>query len=296
MSALHLPAAVPARPGSPGASGASRAPRLLLAVLVLAVLALLVLGPAVGAEAATGPDAPTPPSAPAAPVDPADPSQGGTVSLDINGPNGTPASAIVLILAITGLSVAPGMLLMTTAFTKIAVVLALTRNAIGLQMTPPNQVLIGLSLFLTLFVMTPTFTEVNDLAVQPYLAGDLSVQQAFTDGLAPVREFMLANTRPEELALITRAADLDLPADAAAVPITTLVPAFVLSELRSAFIIGFVIFVPFLVIDLVVSSALMSVGMMMLPPVIISLPFKILLFVLVDGWGMIVRALVGSYG
>ncbi|WP_380163552.1 flagellar type III secretion system pore protein FliP [Jannaschia sp. R86511] len=290
-----------AGPGSlrapkPSPSPAPLLHRVLVASGVLALLVALLVGTAAGAQAATGPDAPTPPSAPTQPVDPAETAPGGSVSLDVNGPNGTPASAIVLILAITGLSVAPGMLLMTTAFTKIAVVLALTRNAIGLQMTPPNQVLIGLSLFLTLFVMTPTFTEVNDIAVQPYLAGDATVTDAFTTGLQPVREFMLANTRPEELALITRAAELDLPANAAAVPITTLVPAFVLSELRSAFIIGFVIFVPFLVIDLVVSSALMSVGMMMLPPVIISLPFKILLFVLVDGWGMIVRALVGSYG
>lgn len=290
------PSVAPPRPvATPTAAPAP--PRLaVLATLVLAVLLVLLLGSATGANATTGPEAPTPPSAPAAPVDPADTPPGGSVSLDVNGPNGTPASAIVLILAITGLSVAPGMLLMTTAFTKIVVVLALTRNAIGLQMTPPNQVLVGLALFLTLFVMTPTFTQVNEIAVQPYLAGDLAVADAFTEGLGPVREFMLANTRPEELALITRAADQDLPANAAAVPITTLVPAFVLSELRSAFIIGFVIFVPFLVIDLVVSSALMSVGMMMLPPVIISLPFKILLFVLVDGWGMIVRALVGSYG
>lgn len=214
----------------------------------------------------------------------------------MNGPNGTPASAIVLILVITGLSVAPGVLLMTTAFTKIAVVLALTRNAIGLQMTPPNQVLLGLALFLTLFVMAPTLTQVNEVAVQPYLDGQMTVEDAFVEGIQPLREFMLANTRPEELALVTKAADQELPATRADVPVTTLIPAFVLSELRSAFIIGFVIFVPFLVIDLVVSSALMSVGMMMLPPVIISLPFKILLFVLVDGWGLVVRALVGSYG
>ncbi|WP_340295886.1 flagellar type III secretion system pore protein FliP, partial [Aquipuribacter hungaricus] len=242
------------------------------------------------------PAAPAAPAAPAPPSEPAVTAPGGQVSIDVNGPDGTPASALVLILVITGLSVAPGLLLMTTAFTKIAVVLALTRNAIGLQMTPPNQVLIGLSLFLTLFVMTPTLTEVNDIAVQPYLAGSMTISDAFTTGLGPMREFMLSSTRPEELALITRAADLDLPGKAADVPITTLVPAFVLSELRSAFIIGFVIFVPFLVIDLVVSSALMSVGMMMLPPVIISLPFKILLFVLVDGWGLVIRALVGSYG
>jgi flagellar biosynthetic protein FliP len=280
-------------------AAAPRAPHRGRALLLAAVALLLLVGTVLlstafadGAAAAT----PTPPTEPSAPAEPTDPDAGGTVSLEVNGPNGTPASAIVLILVITGLAVAPGLLLMTTAFTKIAVVLALTRNAIGLQMTPPNQVLIGLALFLTLFVMAPTLTEVNDVAVQPYLAGDVPVAQAFDLGLQPLREFMLANTRPEELALITRAAGQDLPAAAADVPVTTLVPAFVLSELRSAFIIGFVVFVPFLVIDLVVSSALMSVGMMMLPPVIISLPFKILLFVLVDGWGLLVRALVGSYG
>jgi flagellar biosynthetic protein FliP len=286
--------AVSAGTGARGLLAAGRLP-VVLAAFVLVLLAAVLL-PALTAEATTGPVDPAAPSAPAQPVDPADAPPGGTVSLEVIGPNGTPASAIVLILAITGLSVAPGLLLMTTAFTKIAVVLALTRNAIGLQMTPPNQVLIGLALFLTLFVMTPTLTEINDVAVQPYLGGDTTISQAFTDGLQPLREFMLANTRAEELALITRAADLDLPASPADVPITTLVPAFVLSELRAAFIIGFAIFVPFLVIDLVVSSALMSVGMMMLPPVIISLPFKILLFVLVDGWGLVVRAIVGSYG
>jgi len=285
------------------AHAASRVPVVvLLAALAVLVTLLVVLLPLPGAHATTGPVDPVDPVAvvaPTAPTPPADPAAtapGGQVSIDVNGPDGTPASALVLILVITGLSVAPGLLLMTTAFTKIAVVLALTRNAIGLPMTPPNQVLIGLALFLTLFVMTPTFTEINDIAVQPYLAGDASVTDAFTTGLGPLREFMLASTRPEEVALITRAADLDLPANASQVPITTLIPAFVLSELRSAFIIGFVIFVPFLVIDLVVSSALMSVGMMMLPPVIISLPFKILLFVLVDGWGLVIRALVGSYG
>jgi flagellar biosynthesis protein FliP len=157
-------------------------------------------------------------------------------------------------------------------------------------------VLLGLALFLTLFVMAPTLGDINEVAVQPYLGGEVPIEEAFGLGVQPLREFMLGSTRPEELALITRAAGQDLPASAADVPITTLVPAFVLSELRSAMIIGFVVFVPFLVIDLVVSSALMSVGMMMLPPVIISLPFKILLFVLVDGWGLVVRALVGSYG
>jgi flagellar biosynthesis protein FliP len=144
-------------------------------------------------------------------------------------------------------------------------------------------------------VMTPVLTEVNDVALQPYLAGTLDIEQAADAGVGPLREFMLAHTRGEELALVTQAADLPLPASRDEVPLTTLIPAFVLSELRSAFVIGFVVFVPFLVIDLVVSSALMSMGIMMLPPVVISLPFKLLLFVLVDGWGLLVTALVGSY-
>jgi flagellar biosynthetic protein FliP len=193
------------------------------------------------------------------------------------------------------LSIAPSLLLLMTSFTKMLVVLSLTRNALGLQTSPPTQVLTGLALFLTIFVMTPVFTEVNDVALQPYLAGTLDIQQAVDAGVGPLREFMLAHTRGEELALVTQAADLPLPTSRDEVPLTTLIPAFVLSELRSAFVIGFVVFVPFLVIDLVVSSALMSMGIMMLPPVVISLPFKLLLFVLVDGWGLLVTALVGSY-
>jgi flagellar biosynthetic protein FliP len=217
------------------------------------------------------------------------------VNFEINGPDGTPASAVVVLLAVTVLSIAPSLLLLMTSFTKILVVLSLTRNALGLQTSPPTQVLTGLALFLTLFVMSPVLTEVNDAALQPYLDGRLEMQQAIDAGVGPLREFMLSHTRGEELALVTQAADLPLPTARDEVPLTTLVPAFVLSELRSAFIIGFVVFVPFVVIDLVVSSALMSMGIMMLPPVVISLPFKLLLFVLVDGWGLLVTALVGSY-
>jgi flagellar biosynthetic protein FliP len=217
------------------------------------------------------------------------------VTFEVNGPDGTPASAVVVLLAITVLSIAPSLLLLMTSFTKMLVVLSLTRNALGLQTSPPTQVLTGLALFLTIFVMTPVFTQVNDVALQPYLAGTLDIQQAVDAGVGPLREFMLAHTRGEELALVTQAADLPLPTSRDEVPLTTLIPAFVLSELRSAFVIGFVVFVPFLVIDLVVSSALMSMGIMMLPPVVISLPFKLLLFVLVDGWGLLVTALVGSY-
>lgn len=184
---------------------------------------------------------------------------------------------------------------MMTSFTKIFVVLAMTRNALSLPSIPPNQVLAGLALFLSLFIMAPVLTEINDLAVQPYLDGATTFSQALADGAGPLQTFMTAHTREEDLALMTRAAGQPNPQDAASVPLTTLIPAFMISELRAAFIIGFVIFVPFLVIDLVVSAALMSMGMMMLPPVMISLPFKILLFVLVDGWGLIITSLINSY-
>jgi len=236
---------------------------------------------------------PTPSVGPAAPAGPAQPSGG--VTLSVNGPNGKPSSSILIILAITMLSVAPAFLLMCTSFTKIIVVLGLTRNALGLTNVPPNQVLAGLALFLSLFVMAPVLSQVNELGIQPYLNGTLTQQQAFDVGIKPLREFMLDHTRKEELALMTKAADRPMPKDRADVPLTTLVPAFVLSELKSAFIIGFVIFIPFLVIDIVVSSSLMSMGMMMLPPVVISLPFKLLLFVLIDGWGLVVTALISSY-
>jgi len=186
-------------------------------------------------------------------------------------------------------------LLMMTSFTKIFVVLALTRNALGLQGVPPNQVIAGLALFLSLFVMAPVLSDVNSAGLQPYLAGNLTLTQAVDVGVVPLRTFMLKQTREDDLALMTRSAGLPNPKDPASVSTLTLIPAFMVSELRSAFVIGFVIFVPFLVIDLVVSASLMSMGMMMLPPVMVSLPFKLLLFVLVDGWGLIITALVGSY-
>jgi len=257
------------------------------ALLVAGLAAAGLLAGATGAVAA-----PTPPTDPTPPVDPA---AGDTVSVAINGVNGTPSSSIVVLLAITLLSVAPALLLMMTSFTKIFVVLAFTRNALGLQGVPPNQVLAGLALFLSLFIMAPVVGQVNDVGVQPYLAGDMAFAQAVDAGSGPLREFMLGHTREADLALLTRAADQPNPQDQASVPMATVIPAFLLSELRSAFIIGFVVFVPFLVIDLVVSAVLMAMGMMMLPPVVISLPFKLLLFVLVDGWGLVVTSLVGSY-
>ncbi|WP_205707967.1 flagellar type III secretion system pore protein FliP, partial [Kineococcus vitellinus] len=234
---------------------------------------------------------------PVAPVDPAAPAAGSvTIGVDgVNGVDGKPSQSVTIIIAMTVLSVAPALLLLTTCFTKILIVLGLTRNALGLMGTPPNQVLAGLALFLTMFIMAPTLGAINDAAVQPYLKGEKTATAAFTDGSQPLKEFMLKQTRPEELALMTKAADREQPATREETPLTTLVPAFALSELRSAFIIGFVIFIPFLVIDIVVSGALMSLGMMMLPPVTVSLPFKLLLFVMVDGWGLIIKSLVASY-
>jgi flagellar biosynthetic protein FliP len=191
--------------------------------------------------------------------------------------------------------VAPAVLLLCTAFTKIVVVLSLVRSAIGTQSVPPNQVLVGLALFLSLFVMGPTFDAMQSQGVAPYTKGTKTIEQAYTDGVKPLRAFMLAHTRSEEIALMTKAAGDAAPKTKEDVELRTLVPAFVLSELRAAFIIGFVVFVPFLVVDIVVSAVLMSLGMVMLPPSLISLPFKLLLFVLVDGWSLVVTTLLGSY-
>ena len=218
-----------------------------------------------------------------------------TVTVSINGVNGKPSQSIVIILMLTLISVAPAALMLTTSFTKIIVVLSLTRNALGLQSIPPNQVLVGLALFLSLFIMGPTFSAVNKAGVQPYLKGQLTVSQAYDTGVQPLKQFMLKQTRRDDLSMMVNASKEKKPAAASDVSMTTLIPAFVLSELRAAFIIGFVIFIPFLIIDLVVSSSLMSMGMMMLPPSMISLPFKLLLFVMVDGWALIAQSLITSY-
>ncbi|WP_323793304.1 flagellar type III secretion system pore protein FliP [Nocardioides sp.] len=217
------------------------------------------------------------------------------VVIDIGGLAEQPSSSVVLILTITLLSLAPAILLTCTSFTKILIVLGLTRNALGLQQTPPNQVLTGLALFLSLFIMTPVLTQMNDVGLQPYLDGELSASSAFDVGVAPLRDFMLAQTGDDELELLTNVAHRELPATRDDTPLSTLIPAFVLSEIKQAFIIGFIIFIPFLVIDIVVSGALMALGMMMMPPVMVSLPFKLLLFVLVDGWSLVITALVSSY-
>ena len=281
---------------------------LLLLVAIGVILTITSGGGA--AQAQTGPNAAAaapvkvapvkvaPVAAPTAPVGPTGPAKPSspTGSTGVNVTVGNkPSDSVNVLLLVTVLAVAPSLLLLVTSFTKIFVVLSLTRNAMGLNSVPPNQVLAGLSLFLSLFIMGPVLTKVNHLGIQPYLHGTKTRSQAWADGVEPLRGFMLAHTRPQEIALMLRAGNLPNPPDRAHLQLTTLIPAFVLSELRAAMIIGFVIYVPFVIIDLVVSSSLMSLGMMMLPPVSISLPFKLLLFVLVDGWGMIVTALVQSY-
>ena len=283
-----MTAPVRALPRSAALSPRHRAAVVLLLTLLCAVAAVLLAGSA-SAEP-VGPVAPVAPVAPTAPTAPAD----GAVDISIGG--GSPSSSITLILAITVLSVAPSVLLLATSFTKIIVVLALTRNALGLPSSPPNQVLTGIALFLTLFVMGPVFSDINELAVQPYMNGAMTVSQAYDAGVVPLRDFLLGNTREDELKLMIGLSGEAAPADAGQVSMTTLIPAFVLSELKSAFVIGLVVFIPFLVLDMLVSAALMAMGMMMVPPTVVSLPFKLLLFVVVDGWALITTALVGSYG
>ena len=208
----------------------------------------------------------------------------------------TGMSASIQTLLLLGLvTLLPGLLLVMTSFTRILIVLGFVRNALGTQSIPPNQVLVGISLFLSLFVMAPTLHQVDKVAVEPYRANKIDGHEAIVRGLDPVRTFMFKQTRDKDLALFLRLSHSKRPKTRADVPTHVLVPAFVISELTTAFKIGFLIFLPFLIIDMIVSATLMSMGMMMLPPVLISLPFKILLFVLVDGWSLIVESLVTSF-
>jgi flagellar biosynthetic protein FliP len=277
----------------------TRIRRVLLGAGAVALATGIALVGAGGAAAGT----PTPTDV-ASPSQPASPSAPKTPSAARAGPDdadvsvsvpGQPSQVVQIILLITVLGVAPSLLLLCTSFTKIVVVLSLTRSAIGTVSVPPNQVLVGLALFLSLFVMGPTIDAMQSQGLRPYLDGDKNATQSYRDASEPLRAFMLKHTRDAELALMTKAADQPLPTSRQDVELRTLIPAFVISELRGAFIIGFVIFIPFLVIDIVVSAILMSLGMVMLPPSLVSLPFKLLLFVLVDGWSLIVTTLLGSY-
>jgi flagellar biosynthetic protein FliP len=217
------------------------------------------------------------------------------VSLKVGGTTNNPGTTLTILGLLTLLTVAPSILVMMTGFTRILIVLSFVRNALGTQQMPPNQVLVGFALFLSLFVMAPTLRQIDHQALQPYLAHKLEAKPALLKAEIPIKRFMLKQTRASDLALFLKLAHQAPPKSRDQISITTLVPAFMISELKTAFEIGFLVYVPFLIIDLVISSTLMSMGMMMLPPVLISLPFKILLFVLVDGWALLTQSLVAGF-
>ncbi len=204
-------------------------------------------------------------------------------------------NSLQILFILTLIAMAPSLILMLTSFTRVLVVLHFTRTALGTQQAPPNQVLIGLALFITLFIMAPIGNQINQQALEPYSRGEISQEQAIERGLAPLREFMLKQTNDKDLKLFLEIAEIGTVPSVDEIPVTTIIPAFVISELRAAFIMGFLIYIPFIVIDMVVSSTLMSMGMMMLPPVMISMPFKLLLFIVADGWNLIIGQLVQTF-
>lgn len=220
---------------------------------------------------------------------------GAQISLSLgSGPSAT-ASLVQIVLLVTVLTVTPALLLLMTSFTRIVVVFSILRQALGMPNAPANSIIVGFSLFLTLFIMSPLITRVNDAAVRPYMRGAISADAALEKGIGPLREFMLKNTKDKELELFMRLSKQEEGAKRESAPTLTIVPAFVTSELKAAFQIGFLIYIPFLIIDMVAASVLVSLGMVMLPPSAVSLPFKLLLFVLVDGWYLIVGSLVQSF-
>ncbi len=218
-------------------------------------------------------------------------------SIEINGGEGMPgmAQSLQLLVLLTVLSLAPSIILMMTSFTRISIVMSFVRTGLGLQQTPPNQVLIGLALFLTLFIMAPVAAQINDESFKPYSAGDITQEEAFTNALQPIRTFMLKQTNTQEMKLFLSFSGNENPETYDDIAMQALIPAFVLSELKKAFIMGFMILIPFMIIDMVVASTLLSLGMIMVPPAMISLPFKIILFVVVDGWSLVIKTLVLSF-
>ncbi len=205
------------------------------------------------------------------------------------------ATSLQILFLLTILSLAPSILVMMTSFTRVVVVLSFMRSALATQQTPPNQVIIGMALFLTFFIMAPTWSQINQNALKPYMEAQITQEQAFNNALNPLRDFMFKQTREKDLALFIKLANIQRPKTFDDVPTYVLIPAFVTSELKTAFQIGFILFIPFVVIDMIVASSLMSMGMLMLPPMMISLPFKILMFVMVDGWHLLIRSLILSY-
>jgi flagellar biosynthetic protein FliP len=222
-----------------------------------------------------------------------DSSGSGTSTISVNTPKGA-SNAVLLVLLVSLVAILPGLLLLTTTFPRFLIVLGLTRQGLGLNTTPPNQVLAGLAAFLTLFVMGPVFSKINDTAIQPAIKGELTQGEAIKKGWEPLRDFMLDHTRTSDLAMLYDLTDSKRPEDATKVSPRFVIPAFILSELRAAFMIGFLIWVPFLLIDLIVSTVLASLGMLMMPPVVVSLPVKLALFVLVDGWALLAGSLLKS--
>ncbi len=278
-------------------TGRARVDRLVPVVLLAALALLLSVGPVLAqpVDLQIPPGMPVPPAPPEVAEPPDVPAVGEVtgVTISVDGNEGLSATVTTLVM-LTVAALAPILLMLMTTFTRFVVVLGLARQGLGLQTVPPAQVLVGLALFLSLFSMGPTFSQVNEVALEPLMAGELDALEAAEAGYDPMREFMLSQTDERDLRMFLELAGEPDPATPEDIGPATLVPAFVISELRTAFTIGFVVFVPFLVIDLVTASVLMSLGMVMLPPIFVSLPLKVLLFVLVDGWALLSRSLVGS--
>jgi flagellar biosynthetic protein FliP len=262
------------------------------ALLVVGLVLLLLCGTGSAVQAQAVDQAP----APVTPVD-LTPAASPTMTLTLEGAQGPKSmdSALKILLLMTVLSLAPAFLILLTSFTRIVIVLGFLRQAIGANQAPNNQIIIGLALFLTLVVMSPVLSEMNTSAVQPFMNEEIGQGEAFAKVQIPLKEFMLSQVREKDVALFLDLTNTVAPEDPTGLPMLVVVPSFVLSELKTAFQMGFILFIPFLIIDMVVASVLMSMGMMMLPPVLISLPFKILLFVLVDGWFLVVKSLVQAF-
>ncbi len=217
------------------------------------------------------------------------------IDMDQQADPGRVSVVLEIFLLLTVLTLAPAILIMLTSFTRIVIVLSVLRQAIGTQQMPPNQIIVGLSLFLTMFIMTPVWQTTNEKALQPYLAGEMGHEEALETASGPVRKFMVKHIREKDLSLLINIAKIDRPENIDKVPMTVIIPSFIIGELKTAFQIGFLLYVPFLIVDMVVASVLLSMGMMMLPPIMISLPFKLMLFVLADGWHLIVGSMVKSF-
>ncbi len=218
------------------------------------------------------------------------------IDIEKGGDPGDVSVLLQIIFVLTILSLAPAILILMTSFTRLAVVFSFLRHAMGTQQTPSNQIIAGLSLFLTFFIMMPVWQKINNHALKPYLNEEISQEVALKAAINPIRQFMFKQTRENDLSLFLNMGGMKKPKNSTDIPTSILIPAFVISELKTAFIIGFILFVPFLIIDMVVASVLLSMGMMMLPPILISLPFKLMLFVLVDGWNLVVGSMVKSFG